>query len=281
MPTLPSARLHHPTRLTATGIHLGVERDTRGLDLRSEQRLNVYPASPLVVLSWIFHGQLHRVQMPAEGGTPVLSEALAGMLFTGPSRRPSMSWSPGPVHAISIEIYPDAFKRLFGLQASDFIDLVLPMEQVLPVSACQILGQIQPGEEGLFDQLEAAIDQCAQGAVATRGALTLNHWLTGLMVKMAATRTGTGLRQVQRQFKRWAGQSQRELQRYVRAERAFALVQQQENPVWSEVALLAGYSDQSHFGREVKRVSGFSPAQFAQRMKTDEAFWMYRLLGES
>src|SRR5690606_19821593 len=100
-------------------------------------------------------------------------------------------------------------------------------------------------------------------------------------MRMAATRTGTGLRQMQRQFKRWAGQSQRELQLYVRAERAFALVQQQENPVWSDVALQAGYSDQSHFGREVKRISGFSPAQFAQRMKSDEAFWMYRLLGQS
>ncbi|GHC38852.1 hypothetical protein GCM10010096_05980 [Alcaligenes pakistanensis] len=281
MSTLPAARLHHPTRLTAGSIHLGVARDIRGVDLRPEQRLNFYPASPLAVLSWIFHGQLHRVQTQADGLTPVLSAELPRMLFTGPSRTPSISWSPGPVHAISIGIYPDALKRLFGIQAGDVRDLVLPMEQVLSASACQILGQVQTGEGPLFAQLEVAIQQCARGAGAAGGAATVHHWLTGLMMRMAATHTGIGLRQVQRQFKRQAGQSQRELQLYARAERAFALAQQQENPIWSEVALQAGYSDQSHFGREVKRVSGFSPAQFAQSMKTDEAFWMYRLLGET
>ncbi|MES5323979.1 helix-turn-helix domain-containing protein [Alcaligenes phenolicus] len=281
MSALPCARLHHPSRKTASIIHLGVERDTRALDLLPQQRLNCYPASPLVVLSWVFHGQLHMVQTPVDGGSPVLSEPLPGMLFAGPSRAPSISWSPGPVHAISIGLYPDALKRVFGIEASDFLDQVLPMEQVLPATSCQTLGQAGTEEGPLFEQLEAAIHRCAHGCLATEGAATLHHWLTALGMRMAATRTGTGLRQMQRQFKRWAGQSQRELQLYVRAERAFALVQQQENPVWSDVALQAGYSDQSHFGREVKRVSGFSPAQFAQRMKSDEAFWMYRLLGEA
>ncbi|QRF90029.1 AraC family transcriptional regulator [Alcaligenes faecalis] len=281
MSALPCARLHHPSRKTASIIHLGVERDTRALDLLPQQRLNCYPASPLVVLSWVFHGQLHLVQTPVDGGSPVLSEPLPGMLFAGPSRTPSISWSPGPVHAISIGLYPDALKRVFGIEASDFLDQVLPMEQVLPAASCQTLGQAGTEEGPLFEQLEAAIHRCAHGCLATEGAATLHHWLTALGMRMAATRTGTGLRQMQRQFKRWAGQSQRELQLYVRAERAFALVQQQENPVWSDVALQAGYSDQSHFGREVKRVSGFSPAQFAQRMKSDEAFWMYRLLGEA
>ncbi|AYN21387.1 helix-turn-helix domain-containing protein [Alcaligenes aquatilis] len=281
MSALSCARLHHPSRKTASIIHLGVERDTRALDLLPEQRLNFYPASPLVVLSWVFHGQLHMVQTPANGGAPVLSEALPSMLFAGPLRTPSISWSPGPVHAISIGLYPDAFKRVFGIEASDLMDLVLPMDQVLPAASCQTLGQVGTEDGPLFEQLEAAIHRCAHGSLATDGAATLNHWLTAFGLRMAATRTGTGLRQMQRQFKRWAGQSQRELQLYVRAERAFALVQQQENPVWSDVALQAGYSDQSHFGREVKRISGFSPAQFAQRMKTDEAFWMYRLLGKS
>ena len=41
MSTLPAARLHHPTRLTAGSIYLGVERDTRGVGLRPEQRLEL------------------------------------------------------------------------------------------------------------------------------------------------------------------------------------------------------------------------------------------------
>ena len=68
MSALTCARLHHPSRKTASIIHLGVERDTRALDLLPQQRLNCYPASPLVVLSWVFHGQLHMVQTPVDGG---------------------------------------------------------------------------------------------------------------------------------------------------------------------------------------------------------------------
>ncbi len=207
MSALPCARLHHPSRKTASIIHLGVERDTRALDLLPQQRLNCYPASPLVVLSWVFHGQLHMVQTPVDGGSPVLSEPLPGMLFAGPSRTPSISWSPGPVHAISIGLYPNALKRVFGIEASDFLDQVLPMEQVLPAASCQALGQAGTEEGPLFEQLEAAIHRCAHGCLSTEGAATLHHWLTALGMRMAATRTGTGLRQMQRQFKRWAGQS--------------------------------------------------------------------------
>lgn len=276
MTTLSRACLHRPRRHTAASIHLGVERDTRGLDLLPEQRLNCYPASPLVVLSWIFHGQLHRVRMLAEGGPVVLSEALSSMVLAGPSRTPSMSWSPGPVHAISIGLYPDAVRQMFGIEPHALMD------QVLPAAACRILEQVQPGQGRLFEQLEAAIYRCTptERLGSKAGSANLHDWLRTLAMRAAMTRPGTGLRQLQRQIKRWAGQSQRELQLYVRVERAFDLLQQQEKTDWSALALQAGYSDQSHFGREVKRITGYSPARFAQRLQTDEAFWMYRLLGE-
>ncbi|WP_154667028.1 helix-turn-helix domain-containing protein [Chania multitudinisentens] len=41
-----------------------------------------------------------------------------------------------------------------------------------------------------------------------------------------------------------------------------------------------GYSDQSHMGREIKRITGLPPKQFSERMRTDEAFWIYRLIND-
>ena len=144
------------------------------------------------------------------------------------------------------------------------------MEQSCPLLPARFRDRCKPERGPYFTQLEVAIQQCARGAWAAGGAATVHHWLTGLMMRMAATHTGIGLRQAQRQFKRQAGQSQRELQLYAQTERAFAFIPAAGEPDLSaEVALQAGYSDQSHFGREVKRVSGFSPAQFAQSMKTD------------
>ena len=278
MSAYPGARLHYPSRNLAACLHLGVERDTRGVTLQDEQRLNFYPASPLAVISWIFHGHLQMVSMPSDGAPPVLSEALPKLTFSGPSRLPAVSWSPGAVHAISIGLYPDVLGAL-GVQASDYIDAVLPIQDVLPEAACRTLARVQEGQGDLFQRIESAMAAVFEPTSHAGGAMSVNQWLTQLQTRIACSRAGTGLRQMQRQIKRWAGQSHRDLELYVRAERAFALVQNQTAPVWSDLALQAGYSDQSHLGREVKRVSGFSPAQLARRIQSDEAFWLYRLLG--
>ena len=158
------------------------------------------------------------------------------------------------------------------------MDTVLPLEQVLSPGACHALEQVGQGGESLFGQVEAALLSLEPGGAARPGGTTLRAWLAFLLAHAACTRTGVGLRQAQRRIKFWAGQSRRDLQLYVRAEQAFALVRQWGGGTLSDVAAQAGYSDQSHFGREVKRITGFSPAQFARRMQSDEAFWMYRLL---
>ena len=47
-----------------------------------------------------------------------------------------------------------------------------------------------------------------------------------------------------------------------------------------DLAVEAGFADQSHMGRDLKRATGFSPVQLNQRILQNEAFWCYRLLGE-
>ena len=43
-------------------VNLAVERDTRGMCLTDRQRFNFYPASPFPTISWIFEGELHKVE---------------------------------------------------------------------------------------------------------------------------------------------------------------------------------------------------------------------------
>jgi len=42
----------------------------------------------------------------------------------------------------------------------------------------------------------------------------------------------------------------------------------------------AGFADQSHMGREVRRVTGLAPGRLDDLIASDEAFWFYRLIGE-
>ena len=55
----------------------------------------------------------------------------------------------------------------------------------------------------------------------------------------------------------------------------------QAHPVaaeWAALAADSGFADQSHLGREVRRITGFSPRRLQQMMAEDESFWFYRLL---
>ena len=46
---------------------------------------------------------------------------------------------------------------------------------------------------------------------------------------------------------------------------------------WADVAADNGFADQSHLCRVTRRVTGFSPEELRQRMRSELAFWPYRL----
>lgn len=55
-----------------------------------------------------------------------------------------------------------------------------------------------------------------------------------------------------------------------------------EEPVdLADLAVAAGYADQSHMGRNVRTLTGLSPGQLRLRIADDEAFWYYRLVGSA
>ena len=91
-----SSRLLLPRCAPASGVFAAVERDTRALALSDAERFNYYPATPLAVVSWIFEGALHPVQMVGTAtGEPALSAPLPRLTLAGPQRRPRASWAPG------------------------------------------------------------------------------------------------------------------------------------------------------------------------------------------
>lgn len=274
------ARLHLPSLAMAGCIHMAVERDTRGLQLTETQRLNFYPASPLPSVSWIFEGELRLVEDQKGIQDFMLSEPLPRIVFTGPLRKPSASWSPSTVHTLSVGFYPDALSRLLGIRAEDHVDMIVPLKGLVSGEALDALASIDSTDGPPFEQVESALQPLWQIRGAGEGAADMRSWLALLARRAAFTQAGSGVRQLQRSIKSLAGQSQRDLQRYARTEEAFALSESAglEKMSLTEVAAVAGYSDQSHLGREVKRVTGFSPKQFGDRLWNDESFWMYRLL---
>lgn len=77
------------------------------------------------------------------------------------------------------------------------------------------------------------------------------------------------------------GQSRRDLLAHARAEELFVhfmTTRKRDKNTLAEVAAEAGYADQSHMGREIRRITGASPAEIDRLITTDERYWCYRLL---
>lgn len=69
-----------------------------------------------------------------------------------------------------------------------------------------------------------------------------------------------------RAFRKSYGRSIGDARRRARADRAVIRLAQEDTPL-SEVSLDLGYADQSHFTREFRRVTGWTPGRFRQRVR--------------
>src|SRR6516164_10831767 len=111
-----AAQLFLPRPEVASLIMAGVARDTRGLALSSDERFNYYPATPMLIVSWVFAGELFVVESAGRGGNPRLSPRIEAVTLAGPQRHPTASWSPGPFHALSVGFFPDVLSKVLGLR---------------------------------------------------------------------------------------------------------------------------------------------------------------------
>ena len=151
----------------------------------------------------------------------------------------------------------------------------------------------------LFEDLQAAPDDAATMAAWTRHlaprwrALRRDEpvttslkqlgrqWVGRLAWQAHEWRRTHGERQVERRVKDFSGRSLREWHALVRTEGAFFAARDRHAaglPLdWAAIAQDEGFADQSHLVRAARRITGFTPGEFAQRFQEDESFWLYRL----
>jgi AraC-like DNA-binding protein len=271
----PTARLITPRRSLAACVRAYVTRDTVGANLTPLQRFNHVPASPACAVTWFVQGSAQWVQ----GGMPA-----GPVVVCGPKSLPATSCNPGPVRVFTMLVMPDALRMLTGFDAGAQVNRSMAADAVFDSDWMAMLHAVlaAANDETRVRLIEDFMEprwQAARGETWP-GARSFHDWTQSLAMRAAVSHIGRSLRQADRRIRSWAGMPLRTLHGLARVERSFLEAQSahaQGRLNWAEVALDAGYADQSHMCRESKRVTGSSPQRLLRRVEEDEAFWIYRL----
>lgn len=275
----PVSKLFLPPPTLSGCVLVAVYRDTCGAQLSAEDRVSHFPASPMVAVTRVLQGDLHLIPAGIDGvgsdwRAASKAPALPQTFVMGPQNAPISSWAKGDVTALTVGIYPDAWRVLGGDDECSALppDVLLALDQISAAPSldvgwdrfCSVLGQ-----------------RWRQAHSASRTSMTgVSDWVKSLMTRAALSGSGQSLRSIERRVKRLTGSTRQTLEFFAAIENLQAASIENADQSLAEIALSAGYSDQSHMGRAVRRATGFSPARLNRAMETEEAFWCYRLLGE-
>jgi AraC-like DNA-binding protein len=278
-----------PRAALADCLFCTILRDTRGVALDQDQRFNFFPASPFCSVTWMFEGELYAIDRVDQMERPWTGTKVPNPAFASPLPKPSVTWNSGEAFMIVVGFYPDAFSAMTGVDLGQFTGRPIT-EEILPLSIfepCRDFLDAVPREgtekslSALYDQIEIVwTSKRPAGSGPTR---RLKDWSRSLAARAAFSGSGRSTRQIARRIKSWTGVSERDLRGIGHAEHLYAKLLEaiQTGGVdWAELAAAAGFADQAHMIRQMRRSSGFTPEQLRQRAGSDEAFWGYRLLSQ-
>jgi AraC-like DNA-binding protein len=179
------------------------------------------------------------------------------------------------MRAMTIGIYPEAWAKLTGQSPQTLANRTtadLP-DWLATLAQNTTWEGVQNGLEQLWQKA-----QNPGNIPLWTGPQRLADWGKWLTVRAATSGPGQSLRAAERRLRRWTGQTRQSLQFYAKIEHLHQLSATQ-NATPAAMAHDAGFADQSHMGRAVKRATGLSPAELNRRIASEESFWCYRLRG--
>lgn len=275
MAACETSQLIAPRLSLGSCVRAFVARNTSACELEPDQRFNHLPASPACAVTWFIKGSA----VWAEEGTPA-----ARIAFCGPRTKPVTSVNPGSVETLTMLIMPDALHALIGFQPARRVNRSCDAADVFGPEWLAMLNEVFD-RSNLADRIRVIEDFLeprwrAVQAERWSSARTFRGWTEGLAMRALVSGVGRSVRQTNRRIRAWAGLPLGSLLGLSRAERALidAQIAYAHGRVkWADVALDAGYADQSHLCREARRVTGLSPQQLLDRIESDESFWIYRL----
>lgn len=196
---------------------------------------------------------------------------LPGAFLSGVTTRHTAYAIQGVYAHTCVSFYPHGLHRLFGVDAAGLTDATPDLAHFCPGSVRERLVLApSPGERmGLLarylsDQLQSGgRDDQALTACLREGDAAGPHTHVGVLLK----KYGWSERQLERKFKRAVGVSPTTYLRIARFENAVDQLRSDRFGKLQDVAFGLNYADHSHFTREFKQFSGYTPKAFLAEQK--------------
>jgi AraC-like DNA-binding protein len=184
----------------------------------------------------------------------------------------------GAGRVFGVKFRPGAFLPFLGAPLADITDAVLPAEQLWGPAVAGLVARmtVARGVDELVALVEVFLRERwpphdPQVQLVGRIVAALLRDRTIGRVDDVTERFNIAPRTLQRLFQRYVGVSPKwVLRRYRLHEAAAVLAQEQDRP-WAEVAAELGYFDQSHFIRDFTAAVGITPVAYAQACQRKQA----------
>jgi AraC-like DNA-binding protein len=211
----------------------------------------------------------------------VLHGGAASIHVDGARADPVLLTMGGHMHGLSITLNPGATRELFGVSANELTGLSVPWDDIVPRAQRDLPGQLVAAADDAtrVRHILRALRALQRPADPMRhlvehAARRLSARMGGVSVRELAGELNLSERRVQQLFASHIGLTPsvwRRLQRLHGTLRLLRASGTPHPPEWAEVALRAGYYDQSHLINEFRALCGLTPQQFLQRAVSDSS----------
>ncbi len=226
---------------------------------------------PYLVCAWSLeipagHGE-HRQRVLPDGCSDILWIGDDAAAVVGPMTRSRLSSLAPGTTIVGLRFRPEAAASVFGVDADELVDRRVPLDQLwrrgaVEEASARVLEQ--PTADRRVDVAQSILAS-RRDAIAAPDPL-VRHAAARLSspqpdrVDSLADAVGVSERQLRRRFLAAVGYSPKLFQRILRFQRLLALAKIEQASCLGELALLAGYADQSHMTREVGEFAGVPPS---------------------
>jgi len=195
--------------------------------------------------------------------TFAIPDGCVDILFDCDASNPNAAVFGTPMEAITIELNKN--HRYFGAR---FVSGVMP--DFIDLSAAELIGShydlldVVPQANQLFDEIvnsgktSTLTSQVLRNIYDSEGVIRINE---------LEEKTGYSARTLQRQFGADMGMSPKAFCRIIRCQSAVYGLNHREKVTFSDLACDLGFSDQSHFLREFKKLVHATPLDYLNRVK--------------